>query len=398
MIILLLDKIIQSIDEENLYRHVLNLEGIRHPIDDLDFLNDTADYILSEFDNYGLNTKEHIFQLEGIDFPFRNIEGSIGDGSEPELLITSHYDTVSISPGANDNASGVAGMLEIARVLANANYEKNIRFISFTLEEAHPKRELKIRKSMVDSGLVDDELRFNSYHTIKWLNMIDSLREEALTQGKTVKESWLYAKESVKTNLTKQEMSYIDSLIKLNSDITRTNWIGESICVGSTTWLKDQKNRKEKILGVLNLEEIGYISEKEFSQIYPVGINPFEHPSYNVNIDDKIGNFVCIFSDKYSRKLATAFCQQCKRDLINLPFHSLEVQLAFEEISRRVIDLLRSDHAPFWRENIPAISITDTFEFRYPFYHTSEDTIDYLDFDFMKKICQATIATIFNLI
>jgi hypothetical protein len=396
-LVLNLEKIIQSIDEENLYRHVLNLEGIRHPIDDLEFLNIAADYILSEFDNYGLNTKEHVFQLEGIDIPFRNIEGSIGDGSEPELLITSHYDTVSISPGANDNASGVAGMLEIARVLADANYDKNIRFISFTLEEAHPKREFKIRKSMVDSGLVDDELRFNSYHTIKWLNIIDSLREEALAQGKTVKECWLFAKESVKTNLTKQEMNYIDSLIKLNSNLTRTNWIGESICVGSTMWLNDNLSKTKKIFGVLNLEEIGFISDKKLSQTYPVGIDPFEHPSYNVNIDDKIGDFVCIFSDKNSRDLATAFCEQCKNELINLPFHSLEVKLSFEEISRKIIDLLRSDHAPFWRVNIPAITITDTFEFRYPFYHTNADTIDYLDFDFMKKICQATLATINHL-
>lgn len=393
-----LKKLIQSIDEENLYRHVLNIEGIRHPIDDIEFLNETADYIISEFEDYGLNTKEHIFQIEGVKHPFRNIEGFFGDGSEPELLITSHYDTVSISPGANDNASGVAGMLEIARVLAETAADKNIRFISFTLEEAHPKRELELRKLMIDSGLVDDELRFNFYHTIKWLNIINSLREEALVQGKTVKECWLHAKDFVKCNLTKLELSYIDAIIKLNSEITRTNWIGESICVGSSAWVKDHKNKKEKILGVLNLEEIGYVSEKKFSQTYPAGINPFEYSSYKVNIDDKIGDFVCTFSDKHSTKLAKSFCEQCRSDLINLPFHSLDIQLTFEEIARKAIDLLRSDHAPFWRENIPAISITDTFEFRYPFYHTSADTSDCLDFDFMKKVCQATIATIIYLI
>jgi len=393
-----LEEIIEHIDEENLYRHVLNIEGIRHPLDNNEFLNETADYIKSEFEDYGLKTKEHIFQLDGIKLPFRNIEGLIGTESGAELLITSHYDTISFSPGANDNASGVAGMLEIARILAEINFDRNVRFISFTLEETHPIRELKLRKIMDDSGLIDDEFRFNSYHTIKWLNIIDSLREEALVQGKTIKESWLHAKKSVKANLTEQELKYFDALIKLNSDLTRTNWIGESICVGSTIWIKDHKNKKEKIKGVLNLEEIGYLSEKKFTQTYPNGINPYEHPSNKVDIDNKIGDFVASFSDKNSLKLAKKFCDQCRSDFIDLPFHSLELQLTFDKIAQKAIDLLRSDHAPFWRENIPAISITDTFEFRYPYYHTSADTIDYLDFDFMKKICQATIATIINLV
>ena len=41
--------------------------------------------------------------------------------------------------------------------------------------------------------------------------------------------------------------------------------------------------------------------------------------------------------------------------------------------------------------------ITDTASFRNPFYHTEADIIDKLDFDFMKKVTQATIATILEL-
>jgi len=59
----------------------------------------------------------------------------------------------------------------------------------------------------------------------------------------------------------------------------------------------------------------------------------------------------------------------------------------------RARDLLRSDHAPFWREGIPGLMVTDTANFRYPFYHTQADTIDKLDFNFMTKACKATIAT-----
>ena len=60
-------------------------------------------------------------------------------------------------------------------------------------------------------------------------------------------------------------------------------------------------------------------------------------------------------------------------------------------------DLLRSDHAPFWRQGIPALFITDTADFRYAYYHTPADTIDKLDFSLMTKICKATIATALNL-
>ena len=57
-------------------------------------------------------------------------------------------------------------------------------------------------------------------------------------------------------------------------------------------------------------------------------------------------------------------------------------------------DLLRSDHAPFWRENIHAIFISDSANFRCPHYHTGSDTIDKIDFVFMKKIAQTSLLTL----
>jgi len=71
-----------------------------------------------------------------------------------------------------------------------------------------------------------------------------------------------------------------------------------------------------------------------------------------------------------------------------------KIPFGFEKIAKWLMDLLRSDHGPFWRENIPALMITDTANFRYPYYHTEADTIDKLDFDFIKKVTQATIATV----
>jgi hypothetical protein len=54
----------------------------------------------------------------------------------PALLITAHYDTVAGSPGADDNASGVAAVLALARTLHDARPARNLRFVFFPNEEA----------------------------------------------------------------------------------------------------------------------------------------------------------------------------------------------------------------------------------------------------------------------
>ncbi|MBN1329841.1 MAG: M28 family peptidase [Candidatus Heimdallarchaeota archaeon] len=392
-----LKPILDQVDIEKLYQHLLYIEGVKHPLDNPEFLDEVANYLRWTMDDFGLETKEHTFRVNGFDFPFRNIEGLIDNGSNSEILVTSHYDTMNVSPGVNDNGSGVAGMLEIARLLVNTKLKYNIRFIGFTLEECHPTRERIFRQLMINSELVDEELRFTSYHTIKLLDKIDDLREEAIIQGKSITEAWQFAYNSVKNEATKKELQYVEALMKHYANITRNNWIGKTICVGSTAWVKEHRKSLDKIAGVLNLEEIGYTTENKYSQKYPYGIDPKNHPSYKIDLDEMKGNFVGIFADKNSINLAHTFCQQCQLESIDLPFHNLEVAMDFEEISLKLIDLLRSDHAPFWREKIPAITITDTFEFRYPYYHTEADIMDNLNFDFMKKICQATIASLINM-
>jgi hypothetical protein len=54
---------------------------------------------------------------------------------EERWVVGAHHDSVSVSPGADDNASGVAAVLEIARVLASAELEASVEIVSFGLEE-----------------------------------------------------------------------------------------------------------------------------------------------------------------------------------------------------------------------------------------------------------------------
>ena len=61
-----------------------------------------------------------------------------GGGQDSALLIGAHYDTVPGSPGADDNASGLAVMLECARVLSQVQRRRSIIFVAFDAEESQP--------------------------------------------------------------------------------------------------------------------------------------------------------------------------------------------------------------------------------------------------------------------
>jgi hypothetical protein len=111
----------------------------------------------------------------------------------------------------------------------------------------------------------------------------------------------------------------------------------------------------------------------------------------------EVGNFLAVVGDISSGKLVQSFSAQSALDRVDLPCAALQVPFNYEQIASGMGDLLRSDHAPFWRQAIPALFMTDTADFRYPYYHTEADTIDKLDFSFMAKICKATIATALHL-
>jgi aminopeptidase YwaD len=65
----------------------------------------------------------------------RNVIAHLPGIAQPRLLLGGHYDSVSGSPGANDNASGTAAVLEIARQLANQPLARQLWFVAFDGEE-----------------------------------------------------------------------------------------------------------------------------------------------------------------------------------------------------------------------------------------------------------------------
>lgn len=124
-----------EVQAENLESHLKHLTGIRHhetaPAD----LEAAADYIRDQMFAFGLSVTEQEFSAFGR--KNRNVIGRIGpsDPVSPVLILGAHYDTVSRSPGADDNASGLAVLLEAARMLAAGRPKTPILFIAFAQEE-----------------------------------------------------------------------------------------------------------------------------------------------------------------------------------------------------------------------------------------------------------------------
>jgi Zn-dependent M28 family amino/carboxypeptidase len=98
-------------------------------------LDAAADYIEETLQSMGYAVSSQVYTVQGTSV--RNLEAVRGGTSLAEeiVLIGAHYDTVSGSPGANDNASGVAALIEIARLLAANQLARSVRFVAFVNEE-----------------------------------------------------------------------------------------------------------------------------------------------------------------------------------------------------------------------------------------------------------------------
>ena len=99
-------------------------------------LDATADYIEETLQAMGYAVTSQAYTVQATSV--RNLEAVLSGTSLAEeiVLIGAHYDTVSESPGANDNASGVAALIEIARLLAAKLLARSVRFVAFVNEEA----------------------------------------------------------------------------------------------------------------------------------------------------------------------------------------------------------------------------------------------------------------------
>lgn len=96
-------------------------------------LDKCADYIGGHFEQAGGKVAEQTYEVEGK--TYRNVVASFGGESRSRIVVGAHYDTYRDTPGADDNASAVAGLIELAYLLGRADLPQRIDLVAFTLEE-----------------------------------------------------------------------------------------------------------------------------------------------------------------------------------------------------------------------------------------------------------------------
>jgi Peptidase family M28 len=122
-----------------LKQRIATIAAREHNLVEYDELEKVARYIEATVASFGYTVGRQEFIVEGK--PVRNIDAVIeprAGTADPEVIVVgAHYDSVRGAPGANDNASGSAAVIELARLLRDLDgkSDKRIRFVLFVNEE-----------------------------------------------------------------------------------------------------------------------------------------------------------------------------------------------------------------------------------------------------------------------
>ena len=253
-------------------------------------LEQAAQYISTRLTAAGYTSRRQTFELAKL--PLSNIEAVLeGSTRGAEIVVVgAHYDTVVGCPGANDNATGVAAVLELAQRFSGRRQPRAIRFVAFVNEEPP---------------------FFQTEH------------------------------------------------------------------MGSAVYANALRSGDERVAGMLSLETMGYYSEERGSQRYPA-------PMAAVYPD--VGNFIGLVANVASARLLWRARRAFKR------------RTPFPLQSAAVPDVLPgvgwSDHWAFWQAGYPAMMVTDTAPYRYPWYHTADDTPEKVDYDKLAQVVDGLEAVI----
>ncbi|HEY0844154.1 MAG TPA: M28 family peptidase [Noviherbaspirillum sp.] len=265
---------------DRLREHVMQLAKAERNTAHPGVLEDAARYIESTLVSLGHTVRQQVFSVDGN--RVRNIEVSLGGtGGEGRkaIVVGAHYDSAPGTPGANDNASGSAAVIELARALA--------------------------------------AIRLPEDHVIKLV---------------------LYVNEEPPYFKTAQ--------------------------MGSYHHARDLYTRGEQVVAMLSLETIGYYSDEKGSQRYPPPLDALYPDS---------GNFIGFVGDLGSRDLVQKTIASFRQHA-RFPSEGLAAPATIPGIDW-------SDHWSYREHGFPAMMITDTAPYRYPYYHSAQDTPDKIDYE-----------------
>lgn len=118
---------------EALRRHVEFLATMDPPRTGAVALGHAADYIQKEFEKGAGVVRRQTFEVA--DERYHNVIAAFGPQTGDNLVVGAHYDAVAGSPGADDNASGVAALIELAQLLDEERVSRPVELVAYALEE-----------------------------------------------------------------------------------------------------------------------------------------------------------------------------------------------------------------------------------------------------------------------
>jgi hypothetical protein len=126
---------VPTVSAATLERHVrvLSTDYANRSIDKPARLNGAARYIETELTALGLTVQRQTYKDQ--DSTFYNLITPLGPDTPEVIVIGAHYDVAGPQPGADDNASGVAGLIELARLLKDAPLKQRVELVAYSTEE-----------------------------------------------------------------------------------------------------------------------------------------------------------------------------------------------------------------------------------------------------------------------
>jgi Zn-dependent M28 family amino/carboxypeptidase len=125
----------RTVDPSRLETHVRKLSIEMGPRDEKhpENLDQVAAYIKNELSQTAASVSEQVYRVRGKSY--RNVIAHFGPETDERIIVGAHYDTAGPLPGADDNASGVAGLLELARLLDRQQLKARVELVAFSTEE-----------------------------------------------------------------------------------------------------------------------------------------------------------------------------------------------------------------------------------------------------------------------
>jgi hypothetical protein len=126
----------EYVNEDSLKNNVRYLSGLMPPrAFDKSTLPQSAEYIKTIFQPLCEETTSQTHEVEHK--TYENIICSFGIKNIKRIVVGAHYDVIGITPGADDNASGVAAILELARIISlhKEKLKNRVDLVAYTLEE-----------------------------------------------------------------------------------------------------------------------------------------------------------------------------------------------------------------------------------------------------------------------